>query len=410
MMSYNVNVQSIIENYDETNENKMYIVKKIPNENIHYSKYLIKYKKSKLTSDNIDSVGKYRSVIVFKDNKTDQYKIKCFSPPKSSNYNLFIEQNYFNECIITEMVDGTMINLFYDEYSDEWVPCTKSNIGANCKFNLDCQKTFKDMFMDAFEAENLNFDMFQKNYSYSFVMQHPENRIVVPVDKPKLFCTNVYKFNDSDNMIVQDITNEVLNEMQIRKPESFKYDCFMQLFGTAEEGVNEWLELTSICSESILRYDIVGYNIYNKNGMRVKIRNLSYEHVKRLKGNGQKSLFTYLSLRNNDNLYEFMEYFPEYKEQFDEYKNRLYAWTEKLYAYYVACFIEKTSTLKNANYEFKPILYDIQNKYLNELRPNGRKVNFKFIVEYIKKMPVQKIMFSMNYSLRDSKTKELCET
>ena len=105
-----------------------------------------------------------------------------------------------------------------------------------------------------------------------------------------------------------------------------------------------------------------------------------------------------------------MEYFPEYKEQFDEYKNRLYAWTDKLYAYYVACFIEKTSTLKNANYEFKPILYDIQNKYLNELRPNGRKVNFKFIVEYIKKMPVQKIMFSMNYSLRNSKTKESCET
>ena len=31
-------------------------------------------------------------------------------------------------------------------------------------------------------------------------------------------------------------------------------------------------------------------------------------------------------------------------------------------------------------------------------------------VEYIKKMPVQKIMFSMNYSLRDSKTKESCET
>ena len=35
--------------------------------------------------------------------------------------------------------------------------------------------------------------------------------------------------------------------------------------------------------------------------------------------------------------------------------------------------------------------------------PNSRKVNFKYIVNYVKQMPIQKIMFSMNYALRPKK-------
>ena len=142
-------------------------------------------------------------------------------------------------------------------------------------------------------------------------------------------------------------------------------------------------------------------------GVRTKIRNLSYEHIKLMKGNGQKRLFTYLKLRNNGNLNEFIKYYPEYIEEFDQYKEKLYEWTDKLYNNYVECFILKNKILKNCDYELKPILYDIQKIYLTELFPNQRKVTFKFVVEYVKKMPVQKIMFSMNYGLRKKETVEV---
>tara|TARA_B100000963_G_C22640877_1_gene680555 strand:- start:13265 stop:14521 length:1257 start_codon:yes stop_codon:yes gene_type:complete len=408
IITYDLNdIHNIINNYEnniQDEETSCYKVKKIPHNNIHYNKYLIKYKKDKLTNENINRVGLFRSVVVYKDNKTDKLSIKVFSPPKSSAYNLFIsdESNKFNECYISEIVDGTMINMFYDEYIDKWIVCTKSNIGAACKFNLDSNHTFKSMFVDAFEECSLNYDLFNKTYSYSFVLKHPNNRIVTPVKKPSLVLISVYKFVESK---VIDVTNYNTALTQfIPKPPTFKYYEFNELFGG--EFDDEWLQLTYVCSEKILRYDIPGYNIYNKFGVRTKIRNLSYEHVKRMKGNGQKLLFTYLRLRNNDDLLEFLEYFPEYKEEFNGYKERLYSWTEKIYNFYVDCFIYKSTTLKNCPFEVKPILYDIQNQYLNELKPNGRKVNFKFIVEYIKKMPVQKIMFSMNYSLRPVNTME----
>lgn len=407
-ISYDLNdFNNIIYNFEnniQSEESSCYKVKKIPHDNINYDKYLIKYKKDKLTIENINKVGLFRSVVIFKDNKTDKLSIKVFSPPKSSKYNLFIsdESNKFNECYISEIVDGTMMNMFYDEYIDKWIVCTKSNIGGQCKFNLDSNHTFKSMFMDAFEECSLNYDSFNKTHSYSFVLKHPDNRIVTQVNKPSLVLISVYKFIENT---VYDVTNDNSTLIQtISKPHTFKCNEFHELFGG--EFDDEWLQLTYVCSEKILRYDIPGYNIYNKFGLRTKIRNLSYEHVKRMKGNGQKLLFTYLRLRNNDDLLEFLEYFPEYKEEFDSYKKRLYEWTQKLYKFYVDSFIYKTITLKNCPFEVKPILYDIQNQYLNYLKPNGRKVNFKFIAGYIKKMPVQKIMFSMNYSLRNDKTVE----
>ena len=388
-------IQNIIENYNRDTSD--YIVKKIPNENIYCEKYLIKYKKDKLNDDNINEVGKFRSVIVFKDVNKNEYSIKCFSPPKSSSYNHFIETNEFEDCNITELVDGTMINMFYDSFSQEWVLCTKSNYGANCKFNLDIDLTFNQMFAEAFAEDNLSYDYFNKDYSYSFVLQHPMNRIVVPVENPTLYLISVYKCENDTVTTMDNLSDFNL----IKQPTKFKYDLFVSLF--CNEFDDKWLNLTYVCSEKILKYDIPGYNMYNKDGVRCKIRNLSYEYVKRMKGNGQKRLFTYLQLRKCNNLNEFVKYYPEYIEEFDIYKDKLYAWTDKLYNAYVDCFILKNTTLKNVDYELKPILYNIQKEYLTNLMPNNKKVTFKYIVDYVKDMPVQKVMFSMNYNLREKK-------
>ena len=64
------------------------------------------------------------------------------------------------------------------EMLNEWVIYIKSNIGALNKFNFDSNKTFKDMTMEAFEKENYNFENMNKDYCYSFVLQHPEQSLL----------------------------------------------------------------------------------------------------------------------------------------------------------------------------------------------------------------------------------------
>jgi hypothetical protein len=116
---------------------------------------LVNYKKH----ENYD--GLYRSVI-FKNKK-----VVCFSPPKSIPYTEFCENNPISTVVVDEFMDGTMINVFYDGETNKWVIATRSIVGAKCVFYS--QKTFHDMFHET----GIDYDTLNKEYCYSFVLQHP---------------------------------------------------------------------------------------------------------------------------------------------------------------------------------------------------------------------------------------------
>ena len=375
-------------NIAEIREDNNYIIKKKDNIQI------IKYDKKKLTLDNESSVGLFRSVVMNDKN------VVAFAPQKSVNYNNFIVENEFEDCYITEYIDGTMINIFYNEKLDEndelkpgWEFCTKSNIGAKCRYNLDTQKTFYDMFLEACIEERLDFNLLNKKCSYSFVLQHPENKIVKNIKKPKLFLTRVYSFNEENEIF--DVTEEEKN-IDIDTPRTLFNINKNQPFP-----ISNWIDFTDLCSGESLPYDMVGFVIYNKDGVRTKIRNIAYETLKRLKGNLQKMFLHYLTLRKNNKLSYFLKFFPEYRDEFEIYKKKLYNWTYQLFDNYVDTFILKKKRLKECPFEFKPILYNIQKEYLEVLKPNNRKVTFKYISGYVKEcIAPKKLMFCINYPLR----------
>jgi hypothetical protein len=371
-------------------ENKNYIIKNKDKLKI------IKYNKKNITLDNTRTTGLFRSIVMNNEN------IVSFAPQKSVNYNNFIVENEFEDCEITEYIDGTMINIFYnyekmnenDELTPGWEFCTKSNIGAKCRYNLDTQKTFYEMFLEACIEEKLDFDILNKKCSYSFVLQHPENRIVKNVEKPKLFLTRVFSFNNDNDIF--DVTEEEKN-IDIDTPRTLFNINKNQTFR-----ISNWIDFTDLCSGEDLPYDMVGFVIYNKDGVRTKIRNIAYENLKRLKGNLQKMFLQYLTLRKNNQLSYFLKFFPEYSAEFEIYKKKLYNWTYQLFDHYVDAFILKKKRLKECPFEFKPILYNIQKEYLEMLKPNNRKVTFKYISSYVKEcIPPKKLMFCINYPLRN---------
>ena len=76
------------------------------------------------------------------------------------------------EVNIEEFVDGTMINCF--NHNDSWHISTRSFIGANCKWYS--HKKFNEMFEEA--KGDMDFSKLNPNICYTFVLKHPENRIV----------------------------------------------------------------------------------------------------------------------------------------------------------------------------------------------------------------------------------------
>tara|TARA_A100001015_G_C15039566_1_gene738703 strand:- start:722 stop:2029 length:1308 start_codon:yes stop_codon:yes gene_type:complete len=352
------------------------------------NRFIIRYSKDNINSNNIHSYGLYRSLI------TDGNKIISFSPQKSQSLDNFKNISKENEIVYQEYVEGTMINMYYD---GKWQIATRSNIGADIKFNFETSLTFRDMFLEAFSNKGLEFDMFSKKYSYSFVLQHPENRIVVPFNKANIVLTNIY---ECKNKTVREIDINDENEEWISKS-NINLINFPKNIASILGEDNLTLEEIENKVHQGLDYTIQGIVLINKNkGIRSKIRNQNYENVRILKGNSPKLQYQYYNLRNFGKVKEFLNYYPEYKERFSKLRTQLHKWTDKLWSNYLKCYVNKEKPLIEFPFEFRNHIYNLHSIYLNELVMKKRYVGKSVVINYVNDLPPDHLMSSINYPLK----------
>ena len=345
-------------------------------------KYILKYNKKYINETNDMDLGLYRSVVcAFIDGKIE---VLSFAPPKSLNKNRFMEENELSKCIQLDFAEGTMVNVFWDKTADEWNINTKSCIGARCSWNSD--KTFRFLFLDAMNETQLEFDELDKNYCYSFVLQHPENKIVVPLTEKKLILTNVYEIN-----------NEGENITITSRPDVVKNFKGNHIFENTIESFEFWDELLEHYASDNLEYTQQGIVVVNKEGHRLKLRNRNYERVKHLKGNNPKLQFHYYYLRQKGMVSEFLKYYPEYRALFSQFRNDMHSFTAQLHVNYINCFIQKQKKLSEYPYQYKPHMYALQEKYINELFHEKKYVNKQVVIDYVNSLPPQRLMYAVNY-------------
>tara|TARA_X000000368_G_C23025808_1_gene710111 strand:- start:399 stop:1580 length:1182 start_codon:yes stop_codon:yes gene_type:complete len=344
---------------------------------------LIKYNKEKLNSDNLNTLGLFRSVIV------DGERIISYSPPKSIPHKTFNQENDFQELnYIQRYIEGTMINVFWNDKIGDWDIATRSNIGARCHYNVLIKETFRYMFLDTMNKVNLDFDDLNKNYSYCFIMQHPKNRIVTPIKNHKLYLCNVYRFENFNVYTVND--NEIgahLINFKIKNILDNTNDL-KQIYET-----NKYED----------DYEKVGIVFKNSQGQRCKVRNSAYEYVRRLKGNSPKLQFQYYNLKQQNKIKEYLKYYPEQTETFMKMRDDLYEFTNKLYSNYISCYIKKENPLKEFPYQYRSHMFNIHQHYLNELKEQHKFINKREVINYINKLEPARLMYSMNINYRKSK-------
>jgi len=160
---------------------------------------VIRYDKNFLTVDLIPQNGLLRSVILNGNNK-----VVSFAPPKSYSWDAFVKENPVktDSIVAEEFIEGTMINVFWDPtagLSGAWELATRNSVGGEVSFFYNNSektkdaKTFRSMFLEAAIKNNFELNMLNTAYCYSFVLQHPNNRIVVPFKEPQLYLVAVYE-------------------------------------------------------------------------------------------------------------------------------------------------------------------------------------------------------------------------
>ena len=354
---------------------------------------VVRYDKNFLSVDLVPSYGLCRSVIINSKNK-----VVGFAPPKSISSEQFIQK--YNEntpgVVFEEFVEGTMINVFWDDsigLTGGWEIATRNTVGATSSFYKSKQsKTFRDMFLEAASENKMDFSILDKKYSYSFVVQHPENRIVVPFKKPQLYLVAVYSINNDNNGITVDAHDsqqfrEFFSTTSVKFPHYYSFHTYSILIEN--------------CASMNTRYDCVGVVLHNKiTGERSKIRNPVYEQVRNLRGNQPKLQYQYLSLRKEGKVGDFLKFYPESKKEFSGFRDQVHLFTDTLFSNYVSCYIKKEKPLKEFSEQYRTHMFNIHQKFINELREKKHFVTNTVVQKYVNELHPSLLMYCLNFQMR----------
>ena len=363
------------------------------NENKEYS--IIRYDKEVLSPDLVTSYGLCRSIII-----NDKNKVVSYSPPKSIPFDIF-KQKYSpitNEIVAEEFVEGTMINLFWDQtigLSGSWEISTRNNVGANTSFFYSKPtKTFRDMFLEAVKANNLDLDKLNKVYNFSFVLQHPENRIVIPVKTLQLYLVSAYSIHhDSDDCI--EIVNHKLSVIK-----EFKWMNTTIKFPKVYS-FKEYSELIDKYSSLDTPYEIMGVVIKNENTFeRTKLRNPVYEEIKELRGNQPKLQYQYICLRKEGKVKDYLKYYKEHKAPFNDFKKIIHNFTSSLLNNYISCYVKKEKQLLEFPQQYRTHMFNMHQTYIKDLMEKKLYINKAFVINYINNLDPSLLMYSLNFNYR----------
>lgn len=369
---------------------------------------ILRYDKEMLAYDNYIKAGLYRSIIVNLNNK----KMVSFSPNKSLSITELKPDEMVN-MRAEEFVEGTMVNVFYDMELEAWDIATRSTVGGNVKFYRDSSKTFAELFEEARTECGLNIeDNLDKKYCYSFVLQHPENRIVTPFDKPSLYLVGVfmceekqddgetievlgYDFTDTNNNTnlpeeLQTVREYLVSNTGVKFPE---------IYDETAHSKENYIEHYASCNTD---YKIVGvvFKSMSDPFVRYKCRNPNYEEVRHMRGNQSKGQYTYLELRKSGKMSTYLKLYPEDSKKFGIYRDQIHKFTYALYNNYVRCYIKKEKPLREWPQQYRIHMYNIHQKYISDCVTEKRSMRIAGVIDYFNELHPSKQMALLNYNLR----------
>ena len=376
-------------------ESKNLKLQQIESEVINKQKYsVIRYLKDFLCLDMIPTYGLCRSVILNSLNN-----VVGFAPPKSIPSDSFIKMypEKTNHLNAQEFIEGTMINAFWDPsigLTGGWEISTRNTVGARSSFFKGPNNvTFRDMFLEASTKNNLILDQLNKDLCYSFVLQHPNNRIVVPFNKPELYLVAVYniKIIDGNTMVLSypmdDLKQYNWGSSTIKFPQVYEWNTYSEL-------IEKYASMNT-------SYSVLGFVVYNNlTGERMKVRNPVYEQVRSLRGNQPKLQYQYLCLRKEGKVADFLKFYPENKKDLSSFRDQVHLFTNTLFANYASCYIKKEKPLKEFSEQYRTHMFNIHKIYMDDLREKKMFITNTTVKDYVNNLHPSLLMYCLNFQMR----------
>ena len=214
------------------------------------------------------------------------------------NYEEHIDENFdWSNIIISEKIDGSMIQLYY--YNGNWHWTTRSSFDA-CDVVLNNKWNFQDLINRA--NKNLDYEKLNKNYCYTFELVSPENQVVVYYDKPKLYGIYIY---------------DLLNDKELNyEDEKIKFDKIGFEMPFSMKLTNENYEhIREKFVDNRKTKEFEGVVLRDKNDNRLKVKTLEWIKAHKLQNNGVLTTKRIIEMSLANELTEYLAYFPQKKDE-----------------------------------------------------------------------------------------------
>ena len=214
-----------------------------------------------------------------------------------------------------------------------------------------------------------------------YVLQHPDNRIVIPFVEPRLFLVGVYSIHNKFEVCAYDLPSGIAS--------------LPLVYG---HGI-PYAELAEKYASMSTPYTCMGVVIYNKaTGERTKLRNPVYEQVRKLRGNQPKLEYQYLCLRKEQKVDDFLKYYPESKKTCMDTRNRIHEFTVNLYKNYVSCYIKKEKPLIEYTKQYRTHMFQLHQYFLTVLKEQKKHIAKNNVIQYVNDLHPSLLMHSINYT------------
>jgi hypothetical protein len=193
-------------------------------------------------------------------------------------------------CEIEISTEGTHIKLYH--HNGEWKIGTSRSIDGSLS-HWNNKKSFKELFVECLDAEKILLSYLDPELCYSFVMQHPENKICNEISVK--YCSMLNSVNTK--------TNEV-----IRHTKGF----------LVEKNIDEILKRIDddSCTEN--------YIVYLQDGKRIKLLNKNFKEKQDIIKNDPNMKRVYLRCMKEGTTEILRKHYPYNKELFNSIEYRFY--------------------------------------------------------------------------------------
>jgi hypothetical protein len=290
---------------------------------------LIHYQKDKSNME-LPHTGLFRSVIW----DTIAHRPVCIGPARGIKFSAAIDAAVdIATTVVEDFIDGPMINLF--NYRGRWRIATRTVIDAECNFYAARGRYFADLFWETFRAQGLALEMLVPGATYSFVLQHPEERVVVA---PKYGIAKLY--------LVETSAADLLPALKALKPQ---VHSDLKTLEDVKERVVAWGKR--------FRADWQGL-VIKVGGTRYKLRSDQYDEARHLRGNQNNRPYIWLTRWSDGRLGAYLRQYPEEQHEADAVIAAFKAETQAAHACYLQVYRNRAFPLGQAPAKYRKILWD----------------------------------------------------